>query len=167
MNDFVEVIDPNGPTSYQSYVTGTGRCDYDRTYTARWRNFYDTTLDLDYLNDSGTFLKFNDQRDGTPNSSGIFRWEIYSNNPLDIDGIRQLYYLELTASISIDDMNPVYSDTQTITLIVQNGCLNDYITNTGDYDGVYTTSNGKIPDNSANEYIYYINEATQNTPDNW
>ena len=73
----------------------------------------------------------------TPTTSE-FRYEIYSNDPLDIDNSRQIYYLELTATISTADMDPPYAKTQQIQLIVQNGCLLDQITNSGDYDGTYT-----------------------------
>jgi len=90
-----------------------------------------------------------------------FRYEVYSNNPLDIDDTRQVYYLELSATISTADMDPPFAKTQQIQLIVENGCLNDQITNSGDYDGVYTVANGSIPDNVATEYVYYINEDTE------
>jgi len=45
MAEFVEVVDPNGPSALSA------GCNYVPTYTAKWRNFYDTTLELDFLND--------------------------------------------------------------------------------------------------------------------
>ena len=39
--------------------------------------------------------------------------------------------------------------------------MNDQITNSGDYDGIYTVVGGSIPDNVAAEYVYYINEDTE------
>ena len=86
MAEFTETVDVNGPPAY------AGGCNYVPVYTVKWRNFYDTTLELDYLDNSGTMLVWNP-------TVGEFRYEIYSNDPNDIDSIRQLYYLELTATI--------------------------------------------------------------------
>jgi hypothetical protein len=99
----------------------------------------------------------------TPSGANQFRYEIYSNDPLDADTTRQLYYLELTATISTSDMDPPYSETQTVQLKVVNGCLIDQITNSGDYDGTYTFGNAgtTIPTNTHKIYNYYINERTQ------
>ena len=67
-------------------------CGYTVTYTARWRNFYDTVIPLP------TWIVWN----------GIdFRYEIYTDDPKDIDNTRQIYKLELTASIAITDMSPI------------------------------------------------------------
>ena len=48
----------------------------------------------------------------TPSGNNEFRYEIYSDDPLDIDNTRQIYYLELTATISTADMDPPFSKTQ-------------------------------------------------------
>ena len=74
-----------------------------------------------------------------------FRYEIQTNDPLDITHTRQIYKLELTASISSADMNPILQKTQVVELIVENGCLNDQMT-------VVT---------SISDYTYYINENTE------
>ena len=62
-----------------------------------------------------------------------FRFEIFSNDPLDITHSRQLYKLELTATISTTDMDPPFTATQVIDLEINNGCLADVMTNTGDW----------------------------------
>lgn len=107
MAEFVEVLDPNGPAAYSA------GCNYVPTYTVKWRNFYDTTLELDYLNDQGTFMRWVNNLTPTDTTSE-FRYEIYSNDPLDIDNTRQIYYLELTATIATADMDPPFSKTQQI-----------------------------------------------------
>ena len=107
MAEFTETIDPAGPVSM------AGGCDYVPAYTVKWRNFYDTVLELDFLDGSGTFMKWVNTL--TPvDSTSLFRYEIYSNDPLDIDNTRQVYYLELTATIDTADMNPPFSKTQQI-----------------------------------------------------
>ena len=72
------------------------------------------------------------------------RFELYSEDPNDIDNTRQFYVIQLTASVSISDMNPIFEDTLQFNLILQNGCLDDEITITTDID----------------DYIYYIAEDT-------
>ena len=83
-----------------------------------------------------------------------------------------MYYLELTATISTVDMDPPFVKTQQIQLIVENGCLNDEITNSGYYnggdydgDGVSISAGRFIPDHATatetKEYVYYINEDTE------
>ena len=52
MAQFTEEIDPNGPASL------SGGCNYVPTYEVKWRNFYDTELDLAYLDGSGTFMRW-------------------------------------------------------------------------------------------------------------
>ena len=81
MAEFVEVLDANGPSSYSA------GCNYVPTYTAKWRNFYDTTLELDFLDGTGTFLTWVNTLTPTDTTS-LFRYEIYSNNPLDADNDR-------------------------------------------------------------------------------
>jgi hypothetical protein len=53
---------------------------------------------------------------------------VYTNDPKDINHTRQIYKLELTASIASTDMNPVLTKTQTVNLIVDNQCTNDEMT---------------------------------------
>ena len=53
------------------------------------------------------------------------RFELYSEDPNDIDNTRQFYVIQLTASVSISDMNPIFEDTLQFNLILENGCLND------------------------------------------
>lgn len=104
MAEFTETVDSNGPASL------SGGCNYVPTYTVKWRNFYDTVLDLQYLDGSGTFMTWVNTK--TPvDTTGLFRYEIYSNDPLDIDNTRQVYYLELTATIDTADMDPPFSKT--------------------------------------------------------
>ena len=105
MAEFTETVDSNGPPSL------SGGCNYVPTYTVKWRNFYDTTLDLSYLDGTGDFIRWVNTLTPT-DSTSLFRYEIYSTDPSDIDTTRQLYYLELTATISTSDMNPAFSKTQ-------------------------------------------------------
>ena len=53
--------------------------------------------------------------------------------------------IELTGEILLTDMNPTYSETQKIELVVTNDCLTDTIT---------------LQDSTFTDYIYYINENT-------
>jgi len=85
-------------------------CGYTQTYTTKWRDFYDTTIPLP------NWIVWNPT---------AFRYEVQTNDPLNIDHTRQFYKLELTSSISSADMNPVFQKTQVVNLIVQNGCLLD------------------------------------------
>ena len=87
MAEFVEVNDVNGPTIPQPSGPDSLVCNYVPTYTAKWRNFFDTTLELDYLDSTGTFLTWVNTLTPTDTTS-LFRYEIYSNNPLDIDNDR-------------------------------------------------------------------------------
>ena len=107
MAEFTETVDSNGPSAYSS------GCNYVPTYTVAWRNFYDTTLDLTYLDGTGDLIRWVNTLTPTDTTS-LFRYEIYSSDVNDIDTTRQLYYLELTATISTSDMNPAFSKTQQI-----------------------------------------------------
>lgn len=109
--------------------TGT-KCNYTITYTQKWRDFYDTVIPLP------PWIKWN---------QAAFRYEVYTNDPLDINHTRQIYKLELTGSIASTDMNPVLTKTHTVNLIVDNACQTDEMT---------------IVD-SITDYTYYINENTE------
>ena len=63
----------------------------------------------------------------------------------DISNSRQIYKLELTASVSSLDMNPPFTKTQPVNLIVDNGCALDSMT-------IVT---------GITDYTYYINENTE------
>ena len=103
MPAFTEVNDP-------SYIkTGTS-CGYAITYTTKWKDYWGTVINLP------SFIQWN---------AANFRYEVQSNDPADLTHSRQTYELELTASTSVADMNPIYQKTHKITLIVNNGCLND------------------------------------------
>ena len=158
MAEFTETIDSNGPSAY------SGGCNYVPTYTVQWRNFYDTTLDLTFLAGTGDLIRWVNTLTPTDTTS-YFRYEIYSDDPNDIDTTRQLYYLELTATIDTADMNPAFTKTQQIQIEINNGCLLDEITNNGNFDD----SNNQImdynTDTAASTYVYYINEATE--ADTW
>ena len=154
MAEFTETVDTNGPPSM------LGGCNYVPTYTVKWRNFYDTTLDLTFLDGTGDLIRWVNTLTPTDTTS-LFRYEIYSNDPNDIDTTRRIYLMELTATISTSDMNPPYSETQQIRVEINNGCLLDEITNNGNFDD----SNKQIMDYNydptASKYVYYINEATE------
>ena len=105
------------------------RCGYTLTYTASWLNFYDTVIDLP------PFITWNESDR---------RFEVYSADPDDIDTTRQFYVIQLTASVSLTDMDPIFEDTLQFNLYLANGCLADEITIQTDID----------------DYIYYINEDT-------
>ena len=154
MAEFTETVDSNGPSAYSS------GCDYVPTYTVAWRNFYDTTLDLTYLDGTGDLIRWVNTLTPTDTTS-LFRYEIYSSDVNDIDTTRQLYYLELTATISTSDMNPAFSKTQQIQVQIENGCLLDEITNNGNYDDSGNTIMDYNTDTSASTYVYYIDEATE------
>lgn len=105
-------------------------CGYEITYEATWRDYYNTVIPLP------SFIIFNYED---------FRFEIYSDDTIDLDTLRQNYELRLTASVALTDMNPAYSSTQTVSLIVLNNCLHDEMT-------VVT---------GISDYTYYINENTE------
>ncbi len=88
-------------------------CGYTVTYSVKWRNFFDTTIPLP------PWIVWKPTE---------FRYEVYTNDPKDINHTRQIYKLELTASIASTDMNPVLTKTQTVNLIVDNQCTNDEMT---------------------------------------
>jgi len=75
----------------------------------------------------------------------LFRYAVQSMDPADITHSRQTYRLELSASVSLLDMNPTFSKTQTVTLVVNNGCALDEMT-------IVT---------GITDYTYYINENTE------
>lgn len=105
-------------------------CGYTVTYSVKWRNFFDTTIPLP------PWIVWKPTE---------FRYEVYTNDPKDINHTRQIYKLELTASIASTDMNPVLTKTQTVNLIVDNQCTNDEMTIT----------------QSITDYTYYIDENTE------
>ena len=107
-------------------------CGYTVTYTVMWRDFYGSIIPLS----QAPFIVWNPVN---------FRYEVYSNDPLDINNTRQFYKLELTGSISTTDMNPPFSKTSTVNLVVENGCLLDTMT-------IVTP---------ITDYTYYINENTE------
>jgi len=155
MTHFTQVVDERDTLAYvDSSVDGYNTCDYTITYTATWRNFYGTVLPLP------TFVTWNNDGSGDDDSAGgVFRFEIQSNNTMDLSGVvlnssaptnitvdtRQTYVLQLTASVSSDDMDPPFRKTSEIWLDVNNYCLQDVVT----------------PVNSIDDYVYYINENTE------
>jgi hypothetical protein len=155
MTHFTQVVDERDTLAYvDSSVDGYNTCDYTITYTATWRNFYGTVLPLP------TFVTWNNDGSGDDDpAGGVFRFEIQSNNTMDLSGVvlnssaptnitvdtRQTYVLQLTASVSSDDMDPPFRKTSEIWLDVNNYCLQDVVT----------------PVNSIDDYVYYINENTE------
>ena len=131
MTAFNEVVDPADPL-------GRTSCGYTITYTTQWVDFYGTTLTIADTN----FVTWN---------AGDFRYEVRSDDIRHITDDRQIYKLQLIGSVSLTDMNPIFSKTHEITLTVNNGCEGDEITNIGE-----PGTGNVIPD-----YIYYINEATE------
>lgn len=69
-----------------------------------------------------------------------------STDSLDLTSIRQTYTIELTATNSVTDMDPVLSEMQTFTVTVVDTCPTDDLTN---------ISNTFTP-----TYLYYIGEDT-------
>ena len=129
-------------------------------------------MDLEYLNTDGTLIKWFNNLTPSPSGDNEFRFELFSNDPLDITHSRQLYILELTATISTTDMNPAFSWTKVIDVEIDNGCLADQMTNTGDWvdgsagvsDGVTSGTAGtqimgfSADTRDSNVWVYYINE---------
>jgi len=76
-----------------------------------------------------------------------FRYEVYSNELADLTHSRQSYKLQLTATVGTSDMNPAYSETQTVNLAVVNCCASDKMT--------------VVTGISPSDYVYYINEDTE------
>lgn len=109
-------------------------CDYAITYSAKWRDFYDTVIPLPH------WIRWNE---------AAFRYEVYTNDPLDITHTRQTYKLELTGTIASTDMNPVLTKTHTVVLKVDNACQTDEMT-------IVTT---------ITDYTYYMGENTEK--DTW
>lgn len=57
---------------------------------------------------------------------------IYTTDENDLTTNYQTYEIELTGAVAIADQSPVISHTQTITLIVDNGCVDtDVVTLSG------------------------------------
>ena len=73
------------------FKTAGPTCGYTVTYTVIWRDFYDTVIPLP----SWIIWKPTE-----------FRYEVYTDDPKDINNTRQIYKLELTASIYVADMSP-------------------------------------------------------------
>ena len=71
MAEFTATTDTSTTDAVSQWMTDNANgndCLYVPTYTVQWRNFYDTTLDLEYLNTDGTLIKwFNNL---TPSPSG-------------------------------------------------------------------------------------------------
>jgi hypothetical protein len=124
MTEFTELSISNPHPSSQS------TCNYPVTYTVKWRDFFDTTIPLP------PWIVWNPVE---------FRYEIYTDDPLNIDHTRQFYKLELTGTISKLDMNPQLIRTHVVNLVVENNCLHDEIT-------IVT---------SIDDYTYYIGENTE------
>ena len=84
----------------------------------QWRDFYDTTLPITDTN----IVNWN-------SDPLAFRYEVRSDDERHITSDRQVYILELTGTTSTADMNPPFSETHVVTLVVNHGCDNDVITN--------------------------------------
>ena len=66
MAEFTATTDISSDAVSQWMTDNGNDCGYVPTYTVQWRNFYDTTLDLDYLNDDGTLIKWFNNLTPTP-----------------------------------------------------------------------------------------------------
>ena len=123
----------------QTHLAGTDRtpaaqCGYTIDYSAMWRTYYNTVIALP------SFITWNHAQ---------LRFEIQSNSPSDLTTTYQTYSIELTGTTRITDMSPVYSHTETYTLVVGNGCTNDVLS--------------LVSHNFDTSFIYYINENTDST----
>lgn len=107
MTQFTEVNDAN-------YLkAGQTSCGYPVTYSAQWKNFYGTVIDLP------SFIIWNPTN---------FRFEVQSSNGIDLTNARQTYEIHLTASVPSTDMSPPFSKTQVVKLNAKNDCLADEMT---------------------------------------
>lgn len=121
---------------------GTARsgssCGYGITYSTLWRDFYDTTLPLP------TMVNWKWSADG------IHAFWIYSDDTSMVEYDRQEFVIELTGTISLSDMNPLFSETWTLTITVTNDCPTDTLTLDTTAAYVHTFE----------DYTYYIDENT-------
>lgn len=95
-----------GEVSNNRRVSSPSTCGYTVTYTVMVQDWYLTRVPLG-VPDHLPWIKWN---------AVNFRYEIQTNDPLDISGTRQWYKLELTASIATTDMNPAFTKTQVVNL---------------------------------------------------
>ena len=86
------------------------QCEYTLSYTPTWKTFYDTEIDLP------SFITWNESER---------RFEIYSEDPDDIDTTRQTYTIQMTVAVDIADMDPIIEKTMEFELVVENNCLDD------------------------------------------
>jgi hypothetical protein len=126
MTHFDQVVDESSSGAFKhGNENGHGWCYYTVYYTATWKNFYNTVLPLP------NFVAWKQDDDNE-----IFRFEVQSNNTMDLSGIvlptdnytaatRQTYTLQLTATVSVNDMDPPIVRTTEVWLDVNNYCLQD------------------------------------------
>lgn len=103
---FVQVPDSS------TLPAGNSDCGYVLTYTAKYRTFFDTLVDL-----PGFVVWDQASR----------QFEIFSDDEADLTTPYRTYSIELTASTSTLDQNPPAIHTQTFIVNVENGCLLDEV----------------------------------------
>lgn len=121
------------------YIRTGSRCmdnGYVLDYSVKWRNFYDTTLTIP------TMVNWKWPVDG------LHEFWIYSDDTVMVEYDRQEFVIELTASTKITDMNPIYSETWTLTITVENLCPTDTLSLSSAYPHSFV------------DYTYYIGENT-------
>ena len=131
---------------------GVNCVNYPITFTVKWINYYETKLDISDLQGN---LVWNQAGSGVHDAPSFW---FQSDDLIDLDTARQTYEIELTASISIADMNPIYTESQKFELKIVNDCTSDTLTR---LEESFTTFDGCVSP-PCNEYTYYIGEHTDN-----